>query len=116
MRYYWMALFVMVLLGWNLHQDFGLSWDEPIVLMYGQQMMTYFSEGDASFSTAFDRYHGSFPSLWMAGVDSFFADLPSQERFFGYGESTFSSLLSEDGRWRCWVESRGVIEKVCFCC
>ena len=82
MRYYWMALFVMILLGWNLHQDFGLSWDEPIVLMYGQQMMAYFSEGDSSFSTAFDRYHGSFPSLWMAGVDSFFADLPSQKRFF----------------------------------
>ena len=82
MHFYWMALFAICALGLWCHQDYGLSWDEPIVLMYGEQIMAYFSHGDPAFSTAFDRYHGSFPSLWMAGLDGFLSDLPSQERFF----------------------------------
>lgn len=97
MRYYWMALFAVVFLGWSLHTDYGLSWDEPIVLMYGQQMMSYISGGDTSFATAFDRYHGSFPSLWMAAVDSYCADLPSQARFFWIRKINF--LFFVMGGW-----------------
>jgi len=82
MHFYWMALFAVCMIGWWCHQDYGLSWDEPIVLMYGEQILAYFSQGDLAFSTAFDRYHGSFPSLWMAGLDGYLSDLPSQERFF----------------------------------
>jgi hypothetical protein len=83
----------MALLGWFVHRDYGLSWDEPIVLEYGHQILAYLQDGDPAFSKTFDRYHGSFPPLWMAAVDSFFSEASTQERYFWIRKINFSFYL-----------------------
>ncbi|MEC7986241.1 MAG: hypothetical protein VX278_13835, partial [Myxococcota bacterium] len=63
------------------YPDYGVSWDEPIVVEYGAMLQRYIVEGNPQFVTAFDRYHGSLIPMLLAFFDAWMDDASTRERY-----------------------------------
>ena len=74
-------LLLLLVLGLAVYPDYGVSWDEPIVVDYGMMLRNYIVAGDPEFTTAFDRYHGSLIPMLLAFFDSWMGDASSKERY-----------------------------------
>ena len=93
------ALFFLVLLlvGLYVYPDYGVSWDEPIVVDYGMMLQRYLVEGDLQFVTAFDRYQGSLIPMLLAFFDTWMGEASSRDKYLYH--HLFNFLLFWLGLW-----------------
>lgn len=101
----------LFLIGFIIHDDFGVSWDEPDYYHHGELMLDFFSDGSREFETFSNlRYYGPVVPVVQAVVAAMVGPSPEDEiplaHFVNYmiflaGVAAFYKLLVlQTGRWR----------------
>lgn len=78
------ALFfgVLLALGFNIFQDYGVAWDERAQRSYGLMTWNYVFHGDRTLLTHRDRYHGPVYELLLIGVEKILGAATTRELIF----------------------------------
>lgn len=74
------ALFLVAffLVGWQIYDDYGISWDEPTQLEIGKANYRYLFKGDQSLLEMRDRYYGPLFEIFLVRV---MVQVPSREMY-----------------------------------
>lgn len=72
----------LIVLGFLIYRDYGLSWDEPISHRNGQVTLAYVRDGDPILWTYSERYYGTLFEMPFAFLEEWLPLSSTQELYF----------------------------------